>query len=218
MATRPVFVPDPMHWPYVRMVEIEFKLYPGFDKTEAQKSIRSLHEAAKAKGFVPLLEISSKSPERLGVSLSAFNLIVSHRSRRMSVECAFQGSKVFERGGPYQDLYTVSSRDARTDPRLRSSGKLIAFRLMKEEFPTQPVTAFYDWLYMHALAQNRRLADQIGAYAGFTDIAFNPYRSWNCQARSAALFVALERIGKLEQALSSVEGYLQIVSDSRSRG
>ena len=210
MATRPIFLPAPGRWPYVKLVDVEFKWHAGFAKAQAQKSIRSLHEAARARGHAPLLEISSKSPDQLGIDLSAFNLTLSHRGHSMSVECAFQGSKEFEHGGPYHDLYAVSSREARQDERLRSSGKLIAFRLLDEEFPTQPVTAFYDWLYISALIQNPELARRLEKYAGFTDIAFNPERSWNCQARSAALYVSLEQMAMLDKAMTSIDDFLQV--------
>ena len=61
-------------------------------------------------------------------------------------------------------------------------------------------TFFYDWLYIHTLAQegNAALAEGILAYDAFTDIEFNPKRSINCQAEAAAMFVMLESIGLLK--------------------
>ena len=110
MAKRPIFTPDLSGFPYVKVVDIEFKWYPGFVKSQLQKSIVSLHESAKQQGISPILEISGKSESPLGVSLSAFNLELETPSGPMSVECAYQGSKVFEEGGPYHELYSVSSR------------------------------------------------------------------------------------------------------------
>ncbi len=167
-------------------------------------------EAAKL-GFKPLLEISSKSPDGTGVALSAFNLLFKMNHRTMSVESAFQGSKVFEQGGPFHELYDLPGYEAKKDARLKSSGKLVAFNFDGLKFPTKPVTAFYDWLYLSALAQNPTLAEALLSYAGFTDIAFNPERSLNCQARSAALFVALSRMGKLPLVPGDVESYLRLV-------
>ena len=37
------------------------------------------------------------------------------------------------------------------------------------------------------------------AYDAFTDIEFNPDKSLNCQARAAAMFVALNREGLIGQ-------------------
>ncbi len=116
-------------------------------------------------------------------------------SRKISVECAFQGSKVFEKGGPFTDLYDKSSREAKTDERLKNSGEVIAFNFMDQDFPIQPTTAFYDWLYMMALLNNQKYAQELFLYQGFSDIAFNPEKSINCQARSAALFVAISKNG-----------------------
>jgi hypothetical protein len=59
-----------------------------------------------------------------------------------------------------------------------------------------PPTAFYDWLYLRALARlDAATLQQLRERDGFTDIAFNPERSLNCQARSAALYVALAADG-----------------------
>src|SRR5262249_52261698 len=152
MARRPVFRPVLSGPPFVEEVILDFDWYPGFAKSQAQKSIASLHAAAQEKGLGPVLEISSKSDTALGVALSAFNLMLQFGDRSMSVEVAFQGSKVFEHGGPFHDLYSASSRDAKTDERLRSSGQLIGFNLLGDEWPTEPRTCFYDWLYIKALS------------------------------------------------------------------
>ncbi len=131
----------------------------------------------------------------------------------MSVECAYQGSKVFENGGPYHDLYSVSSREAKTDDRLRNSGDLIAFNFCGEDFPTEPKTAFYDWLYMNALSQREtNLVKKLEGFQGFSDIVFNPNRSLNCQAR-AALFVALSKKDLInEQILQDKDRYLALIT------
>lgn len=211
MAKRPVFIPTPSAYPFVKTIDVEFKWYPGMAKSQAQKSIRSLHEAAVKSGIPRILEISSKAEDGLGVSLSAFNLYIANSNKRMSVECAFQGSKVFEKGGPYTDLYNVSSLDAKRDDRIRSSGAIIGFDFMNIKFPIVPTTFFYDWLYITALHQNMKLSEQIMRYDGFTDIAFNPKKSWNCQARSAALYLALHASGDLDQAVTDIIYYTNLV-------
>jgi len=130
----------------------------------------------------------------------------------MSVECAFQGSKVFERGGPFTDLYAASSKEAKTDTRIGASGELIAFDFLGKAFPTTPTTAFYDWLYLQALSQNPDLVQSLFGYQGYTDIVFNPARSLNCQARSAALFVALRESVMVESVIHDRDFYLGLVS------
>ena len=210
MAKRPIFTPNFNEFPYVDAVDIEFKWHPGFAKTQMQKSIVSLHEAAeKLNKISPILEISSKSTSRLGVSLSAFNLFLkTSNGQRMSMECAYQGSKVFENGGPYHELYSVSSRQAKTDDRLRNSGDLVAFKFCGEDFPIEPKTAFYDWLYITALSEKKAdLMKEFEGFQGFSDIVFNPNRSINCQARAAALFVSLSKNGLIDEKIFSDKDY-----------
>jgi type I restriction enzyme M protein len=143
------------------------------------------------------LEVSSKSPEELGRSLSAFSLIVEHPEHGLvPLESAFQAAKRFSRGGPFPELALATPRDALRDPRLRTSGLLLGFQWGAERLPNRPPTAFYDWLYMNALGLiEEDVRRQIRERDGFTDIAFNPEKSLNCQARSAALYVALARAG-----------------------
>lgn len=225
MARRPIFIPD-SSYPYVKEKDIEFQWYPGFAKSQAQKSIKSLHQATERSGISPILEISGKSAEPLGVSLSAFNLSILIENDRMSVECAYQGSKEFEKGGPYKELYFRSSREAKTDPRLRNSGELIAFKFCGEDFPIQPQTGFYNWLYIQALGQNQNLARELENFQGFSDIAFNPKRSINCQARAAAIFVSLsqhqqqllEQILKNDKKKDSFNSFSEIVSQEPEQG
>lgn len=213
MAIRPVFIPSSQH-PFVKEVPVEFEWFPGFALSQAQKSIRALHRAAEDQGIAPLLEISSKSPQNLGRALSALSLSLTIQGQTMTVESAFQGSKVFAQGGPYTDLYTMAGRDAKRDPRLRTSGQVVGFRFLDIDFPLEPKTAFYNWLYLTALTQHPKLAEDLLSYAGFTDIAFNPKRSWNCQARAAALYTALRhRQIDVPHLVNNVNAYLQLISE-----
>jgi hypothetical protein len=218
MAKRPIFIPDFNSSQLVREEIIEFQWHPGFAKVQVQKSITSLHESAAKKGISPILEISSKSMNKLGVALSAFNLILEVKgNHRISVECAYQGSKVFAKGGPYTELYFVSSKEAKTDERLKHSGQFIAYSFFDEEFPTKPITAFYDWLYLTALWQNRSLVDKLLDFQGFSDIAFNPQRSINCQAHAAALYISLFKRGEIENVLKDRDYYMALITNKNSQ-
>jgi hypothetical protein len=207
MASRPVFCPSFGCNAFINEVSVDFTWFPGLSVAQKQRSITSLHDAARRRGLAPILEISSKSTEKLGLDLSAFHLLVATEHGEVPLENAFQSSKVFAGGGPYRDLMSVSPLEAKRDPRLRDSGALIAFDWESRPFPREPKTAFYDWLYLAAVARHR-LGDALVVYAGFTDIEFNPERSINCQARSAALFVSLHRRGLIEGALASPEDFL----------
>ncbi|PZP90473.1 MAG: hypothetical protein DI587_38585 [Variovorax paradoxus] len=212
MAERPIFIPTAEADGYVKRVDLEIPWAGGFAEVQKKKNIRSLHEAAKKAGFTPLLEVSSKSDETAGRHLSAFHLRVSAGERDMPLENAFQGSKVFEHGGPYTDLFDVDPRDAKRDPRLRSSGALKAFKFQGFEFPLIPTTVFYDWLYLNAIFPHRHwLKNRVDGekrYDGFSDIEFNPSKSINCQAKSCALFVSLMREDRFEEYLETPSTFI----------
>jgi len=212
MATRPVFLPTTTS-DLVLTKPIEFKWFPGMSVSQKQKSIASLHNAAcEGKADCRLLEVSSKSSENIGLKLGAFNLHfhVDGQDDSLSVECAFQGSKVFQNGGPYTDLYGKSSLEAKRDKRLHESGRLVGFSFFDEEWPLEPKTAFYDWLYITALKQQSGdIGNQISDYSGFTDIEFNPKKSINCQAYSLALYIALTRQNLLENSMENKGTFLE---------
>ena len=214
MAKRPVFVPNVNGKRLVSAFFFDFSWAAGLSTSQKRKNIRSLHEvAARQRGLARVLEISSKSEHPLGVALSAFNLtLAAPDGTRSFVENFFQASKVFAGGGPFTDLLSVSPADAKRDPRLRNSGALRCFRFAGLDWPLQPTTAFYDWLYITALQQNPELARQLVEFDGFTDIEFNPERSLNCQAASAATYVALVRTGRLEMAMASRDAFLRAVA------
>jgi hypothetical protein len=215
MAERPIFIPAPDSPTLVKELPMRLVWNPGFAPIQKKKNIVALHAAAAQAGYAPLLEVSTKSEEKIGQRLSAFSLKVhSDRFGEMPLEAAFQGSKVFEHGGPYTDLYTVEDvRHAKRDPRLKDSGLLKGFEFENVSFPLEPKTAFYDWLYIGALYEHREwLRDHIFRYAGFTDIEFNPEKSINCQARSCALLVTLLKNEWLDEAVSSPEAFIRLLS------
>jgi hypothetical protein len=216
MAERPVFVPDPDNHELVKEFFFPFKWSSGFAVVQKEKNIKALREAAGAAGLSPLLEISTKSDNKRGRHMSAFHMTVPTMAYgRIKLELAFQGSKVFERGGPFTDLYLKGEKEigeAKRDPRLKQSGNLVAFEFEGFRFPLEPKTIFYDWLYITFLNDYRDWAPTLYAYAGFTDVEFNPHRSINCQARSAALFVSLMKQGLLDEAVESPQTFIRLLS------
>jgi hypothetical protein len=185
--------------------------HAGLSISQKRKSICALHTSAIEQLAIRApLEVSTKSEIELGRELSAFNLSVQGSEGRYSVEVLFQGSKVFEEGGPFKDLYMKTPKEAKRDERLRQSGELVRFQFKGEDWQLEPVTAFYDWLYLHALQKNEDLGGLALEYDAFTDIEFNPRRSLNCQARSVALYVALQKAGMLEQAMTRRDRFIEI--------
>lgn len=215
MAKRPIFIAETFGKEFVRVRSVDFAWHAGMAMSRKKMSMRSLHEAAKARfPQKQLLEVSRMSDTSLGQALSAFNLTFEIFGRKIPVECGFQASKVFENGGPFLDLLDVSPADAKRDTRLQVSGRLTGFRFFKEEWPNEPPTAFYDWIYLNALHKQQELAKAVTKYDIFTDIAFNPEKSINCQAGAVALYVALFRRGELHKALSSREAFLCIEANA----
>jgi hypothetical protein len=159
--------------------------------------------------FRHLLEISSKSKSERGQHLSAFHMKVKMSNGcEIPLECAFQGSKVFDRSGPFTDLYWKAPKEAKRHPRLKESGPLTGFKFENFSWPLEPKTVFYDWLYVTFLKSWREWAEKLYSYRGFIDVEFNPHRSINCQARSCALFLSLMRRNILDEATKSPEAFI----------
>lgn len=212
MVKRPVFIPLKQKEHLVDEIQVDFEWHPGFSAVQKKKNVAELHNASQKKGLHPLLEISTKSDELLGKRLSAFNLKIMTDIGKISVEAAFQGSKVFEQGGPFTDIYRKDSYAAKKDERIRESGKLIGFNYFGKEWPLVPRTAFYDWLYLTSLSSHQGFLKNLFRYKGFTDIEFNPQKSINCQARTVALLVSLLKLNSLDDALKSQRNFIDVVS------
>ena len=213
MAIRPIFVPNINGDQLYEEINVEFKWNPVFAIIQKQKNIKALHEKAREKELTSTLEISSKSSEILGQRLSAFSLKINTLNYGdISIECAFQGSKVFEQNIQYTDIYSKKSIEAKKDPRIRNSGKLIGFNFMGDEWELEPKSAFYDWIYIKALYPHKDFLKKLYQYQGFTDIEFNPNKSINCQARTCAIIISLLKRDLYDEAMTSKKRFIQHLS------
>lgn len=206
MAIRLCFISTPNNKKVYDEIEVEFEFFNGFAITQKQKSIKSMHK--KLESIDPnlrVLEVSTKSLVPLGVKLSAFNLKFydEERGKEFPIENVFQSSKVFEKGGPYRELLYVHPKDAKRDDKIKSSGKMTHFEFQNQKWNLEPKSIFYDWIYIKSVSRNIDLVKQIINYNAFTDIEFNHKKSFNCQARAAAIFVSLYKNKTLEDALSN---------------
>ena len=210
MARRPIFLPEADA--LVREQLVEFQWHPGFSMVQKQRSIRALHEAAARDSLQQprILEVSTKGEESLGRQLSALQLQKRLPDGfRTCLESAFQGSKVFLEGPNGHRLTQLPelyrNRDGKDVKRIMRPWQKVPlkqFRFGDEEWPLEPKSAFYDWLYIRALCEHERsteIQQELMQYDGFTDIEFNPVKSFNCQARSCALFVALAQRAALHR-------------------
>lgn len=207
MATRPYFQTGNGTDNFYQENFCDFIFHTGFALSQKQKSVKSMHEEIlKKHPQYKILEVSRRSENELGVSLSAFNLLfLNNDNKKYPVECVFQSSKVFVNGEQYKDLLYKTAREAKTDERLKSSGKLLKFSLNGKDWALEPKTCFYDYIYISALSLNKSICEQLLKYDTFTDIEFNPQKSFNCQARSVAIAVTLLKNGLLDKYLGDKE-------------
>lgn len=226
MATRPIFIPTDPNLSnnhiniddLVQIKNVDFTWHTGLTINDKQQSIASLHENAKQiDNISKILEISTRSTEKIGVALSAFNLkIKSAKGRQFSVESVYQSSKVFNGNQgeiQYLDLLYKSPAEAKTDSRLKTSGNIIAFRTFgkkEKEWNINPISAYYNWIYLHALMQHPEYHEPLLEYHAFTDIEFNPKKSLNCQAYAAALFCSLYKNNLLEETMKTPQNFLSL--------
>ncbi len=185
MATRPSWT---IHNGKVICKSFEFQWNGGFAITQKQKNIVNLHQAIKNVCNESALEVSSKGGD-FGKSIGAFSLKVNG----IYLENIFQAAKKYENGGPYLDLLNVPPKESKQDQRHHSSGNLISFVKDGTEWPLEPKTAFYDFIYVSALQDSFGQALNLNEYDWFTDIEFNPNKSINCQARSVAIYKLLQQ-------------------------
>ena len=215
MAERPVFIATGDLARPVSTRIVQFEWSPGFSAIQKQRSIASLHEASGL--GAEILEVSSKSTLQVGRALSAFNLRLRLGSGQESVvESVYQSAKVFDTAGPFPELAERPPAAARAALKPHAEDRLIGFRVNGQCWPLQPLTFFYDWLYCTALRQNPTLVDELTPFRAFTDIEFNPARSFSCQARSVALFLSLERAGQLNAALGDPDKFRTIAYPAAS--
>lgn len=199
MATRPVFEIG-YSAPYYIEQHIDFVWNKGLNINQKRKNVIALHEAYKAQFPTKcVLEISSKSLQEDGLPLSAFKLqkFAPSLQKTLPVENIYQGGKVFENGGPCLDMYDMTAREAKKDERLHSLGSVTGFYYEGQIYPIDCYDAFYNWIYINALLENPDLSSPLLNYDAFTDIEFNPQTGMSCQARSAAIFASLRKLGKI---------------------
>lgn len=218
MALRPVFVPKFTENTLVDTVMTEFLWVPGLSRQQKMKNVENLHSEFSKNKLVDrskILEVSSKSDKTLGNNLSAFNLYFFNEllNKKISVECAYQGSKKFERGGPFLDIYDKSSLEAKKDVRLKSSGNIISFNYGDDFWDIHPENAFYNYIYIKALIDNEDKYHDVINYTAFTDIEFNPGKSINCQAYAVALYVSLKSRGHLKDAMKDKYSFLDCIQN-----
>lgn len=214
-ATRPVFLPNakaPAGY-YQKDVTFDWEYDAKHKQINYRKNSQNMRKKFQDEYNMSLLEVSSASDCPLGKNLSAFNLTITTKNKRVyTVEQLFQAGKVFKKAGSQIGLLKADSKKAKqTTAKIQKTGdKLIGFYLFGQEFPLEPTNLFYDWLYIHALN-----ASELGKYCleydGFTDIRFNPEKQLNCQAMACAKYECLVQSNKLDEALKNIKTFQKLV-------
>lgn len=205
MAIRPIFVPlvgrrdhngEFKRGPLVETIDLEIEWHGGFSLAQKQRNIAELHMKAKQIGLQNVLEISTKSLQKVGRHLSAFNLKIEVDGTLKPLESVYQSSKVFDISGQHEFLMDLDPFKAKKEIRSLGEGKIVSFKFMGKNFTTEPKNAFYDWLYLRAIAPHEDWIRKNLDYDAYSDIEFTPNKSLNCQARAVAEFHALSLRGQ----------------------
>lgn len=213
MAQRLYFISKPSYQGLIIEKTIEFSYFAGQSKMQKQKSMDSMIYAIRAaESGGRILEVSTKSRTPLGNQLSSFQLksFDQEQGKGIPIVNIFEGSKVFEKGGPYLDLFFKTPIEAKNDERLVLSGKLLGFQYEGKKYELQPRSLFYDWIYLNALNSQPDFHEELVKYDIFTDIEYNMKKMFACQARSVAYFVSLYRKDLLKETLKDIESFKKI--------
>ncbi len=187
--------------PYYKKAKIEFEFFPGQSASQKKKNVEALHAAfLKRYPTMKVLEISTKSDQEVGIALSPFNLTLRlpFLQKAFSIENIYQASKVYEHGGPFYDLLGASALEAKRDPRKQKVGKVVHFNLENKQYPANPDTAFYTWLYFRAIKEHPLLAQKLLEFNAFTDIECAEEPKGGNQALACCIYVSMAQAGVLK--------------------
>ena len=197
MAIRSVF--------YIKDEKVKEKRFDivwhrGLSLSQKQKNIESLNNKiieAYNTSLNYILEISTKSTQTVGKELSAINLKFKEKGTEYFFESVYQSSKVFDQGLlgelQYKEWKYLPSFEAKKNSK-QINLPLKKFKYNDKEFPLEPKTLFFDWLYIKTIHNISGLYDRLKIYF-FTDIEFNPLKMVSSQAHSVAKFKYLyERV------------------------
>jgi len=215
MAHRPLFIPFD-HTPYVQSLNIEFQWHAGLSRAQRKRSITSMHNAIqKANWPGEILEISTASEQEFGQQLSAMNLMVTLEQNgetvTQSVESIYQSAKVFGQIGPHPEWLGLTGKQCKKAVQKVSKehGLVTSFEWNGRTWPTSNIEGFYSWVYIQGLLQLDNGLERLNEYSGFTDIYFNPRKTINCQARTAAQAVQLYKLNLIDDVIQTPDSFLE---------
>ena len=161
------------------------------------------HDPAGPPANLRVLEISSRSDDPLGRSLSAMRLRAddTDSERRLPVESIYQAAKCYGEGGPDEAPLPNGFDAKRRDRDRRAGGALTGFEHAETFWPAASGSAFYDriWIKAAGVAEATHPSLGLHRYDAFSDQFHRPGQAVACQARAAAMFVGLDRAGKRDR-------------------
>jgi type I restriction enzyme M protein len=195
--------------------EYRFNFYGGFALSEKQKTILAFHTEIEKDGITNILEISSKSKNPIGKSLSAFNLKLSINKKSYTIESIYQSSKVFQNSIQFTQVLEIPPFDAKKFVKEEVQKQhliLNKFQCFGYDFPINPPSLFYDFIYVSALNQNPEITKELINFTCFTDVEFNHKKQVASQARSCAIYCYLHQNKLLDKALNNIDFFKEIYS------
>lgn len=211
MAKRIYFIAKPSYRGLIVEKNIQYEHFRGESQKQKNRSIHAMHHAIKAmESGGKILDVSKNSNEPLGRELSSVNLIYEGKSGAYPVMNIFQSAKIFDGGGPFTDLLLENPRVSSKDKRLKDSGRLLGFHFEGEPYSLTPRHYFFDWIYVNALYQKKKLHEVVTAYDMITDVDYNMNSMFASSARACAYFISLYHADLLEEALETRESFQRI--------
>lgn len=190
--------------PFYNTFEVDFVWAQGLNKVCRRRSIANLlNETGRLYPHLKVLDVSYVSDQEMGVKLSSVNLPITLASGKpIPVECAYQGSRLINHAGPYEELLDADAIKAKEHPRM--SGENTGFLIDDKEYAADVLPSFYDWLYCRALNQNPELAIALEKFDAYCSI-MSPVGSIKCEARAAAIYEGLRMSGQLSECLDDFD-------------
>lgn len=183
---------------------VTFKWESGTSLAQRKRSCLNMLKVINWHTGLNPMDISSASPVEFYSNLSAFKLMFDTRN----VEQIYQGSKIFKGYGQASELYTKVGRDAKqTAKYLHSQYELVGFNWDGVDYPLEPTTVFYDYLYIQALLRNFGDKLNLDDYDVFADVQLGQ-GSNACQARAVCEYKLLKQTN-LFDVLDTFESFLE---------
>ena len=184
----------PIFWKFLQNKELGFQL-SAFNLTLQGVCIENIFQSAKVfvnsdgycEGFDEIKERIFNDEIRLDATNKTDKEKAKKIYQQLKASCFWDTKSKRDLNKLYLMLYPQSQLDY--------------FDYKGKQYPNEPKTLFYDYIYIQALREHKI---DLSKYNIFTDIEFGK-NSINCQARSCALYNYLIQNGELEHYLEVME-------------